>query len=70
MAGKGFRKPPESDLFLTLEDRAEPAALWAVDGRCYRGTVRAVGVDHVELESPDGPRVVVFAHVVAVEVAP
>lgn len=58
------------DLFLTLEDRADPAALWAVDGRCYRGTVRAVGTDHVELASADGLRLVAFAHVVAVEVLP
>ena len=58
------------DLFLTLEDRADAAARWAADGRCYRGTVRAVGVDHVELQSADGRRVVVLAHVVAVEVVP
>jgi len=58
------------DLFLALEDRADPAALWAVDGRCYRGRVQAVGTDHVELASSDGARVVAFAHVVAVEVLP
>jgi hypothetical protein len=56
------------DLFLTLEDRTDAAALWTVDGRCCRGTVRAVGVDHLELDSPEGPRMVVLAHVVSVEV--
>jgi hypothetical protein len=30
--------------------------------------VQAVGVDHVEVASVDGPRVVALAHVVAVEV--
>ncbi|MBM3694843.1 MAG: hypothetical protein FJW79_02760 [Actinobacteria bacterium] len=58
------------DLFLTLEDRADLAAVWALDGRCYRGRVQAVGVDHVALASADGTRVLALAHVVAVEVLP
>ncbi len=58
------------DLFLDLEDRADPALVWADDGHCYQGTVSAVGVDHAELEGDDGRRVVAFAHVVALEVAP
>ena len=57
------------DLFLDLEDRADPALVWADDGHCYRGTVCAVGVDHAELQGDDGRRVVSFAHVVALEVA-
>ena len=56
------------DLFLDLEDRADPAVVWAADGRCYRGTVRAVGVDHVELAGEEGRRIVALAQVVAVEV--
>lgn len=55
------------DLFLDLEDRADPALVWADDGHCYRGTVCAVGIDHAELQTDDGSRVVVFAHVVALE---
>ena len=58
------------DLFLTLEDRAATAVLWADDGQAYRGTIHAVGVDHIELAGGDGRRVVVLAHVVAVEVLP
>ncbi|MFH1331550.1 MAG: hypothetical protein ABIJ48_13015 [Actinomycetota bacterium] len=58
------------DLFLTLEDRADAAVLWTTDGRGYRGTVRAVGVDHVELAGDDCHRMVAFAHVGAVEVLP
>ncbi|MBN2113975.1 MAG: hypothetical protein JW785_07610 [Acidimicrobiia bacterium] len=58
------------DLFLSLEDRADPATLWAADGRCYRGTVRAVGSDHVELASAEGTRLVALSHVVAVEFLP
>jgi hypothetical protein len=57
------------DLFLALEDRADAAVVWAADGHCYRGTVCAVGVDHAELAGDDGSRVVLLAHVVAVEVA-
>jgi hypothetical protein len=57
------------DLFLDLEDRADPALVWADDGRCYQGAVRAVGVDHAELDGEEGRRVVTFAHVVALEVA-
>lgn len=56
------------DLLLALEDRGDLATLWSADGRCHRGTVQAVGVDHVEVASVDGPRVVALAHVVAVEV--
>jgi hypothetical protein len=56
------------DLFLDLEDRADPAAVWAADGRCYRGTVLAVGVDHAELGDEEGRRVVALAQVVALEV--
>lgn len=55
------------DLFLDLEDRADPVTVWAADGRGYRGTVRAVGVDHAELADEDGCRVVAFAQVVALE---
>jgi len=58
------------DLFLDLEDRAGRALVWADDGRCYRGTVLAVGVDHAELAGDEGRRVIAFAHVVALEVAP
>jgi len=48
---------------------ADRALVWADDGRCYRGTVLAVGVDHAELSGEEGRRVVAFAHVVALEVA-
>lgn len=56
------------DLFLDLEDRGDAAVVWAADGRCYRGTVQAVGVDHAELADQDGRQVVALAQVVAVEV--
>ncbi len=58
------------DLFLDLEDRAGRALVWADDGRCYRGTVLAVGVDHAELAGEEGRRAVALTHVVAVEVTP
>jgi hypothetical protein len=58
------------DLFLDLEDRADPAVVWAADGRCYRGIVRAVGVDHAELADEDCRRVVVLGQVVALEMRP
>ena len=58
------------DWFLTLEDRADPATLWTVDGGCHRGTVRAVGADHVEIGATDGTRLVALVHIVAVAVVP
>ena len=58
------------DWFLTLEDRADPATLWTVDGGCHRGTVRAVGADHVEIGAADGTRLVALVHIVAVAVVP
>lgn len=57
------------DLFLDLEDRAAAAVVWTDDGRCQRGTISAVGLDHAEVEGEEGARVVALAHVVALEAA-
>jgi hypothetical protein len=64
------RRRTMRDLFLDLEDRAARALVWADDGRCYRGTVLAVGVDQAELADEEGRRVIALAHVVALEVGP
>jgi hypothetical protein len=56
------------DLLLDLEDRSDAASIWTADGRCYRGTVQAVGIDHAELADGGGRFVVTLAQVVAVEV--
>jgi hypothetical protein len=56
------------DLLLDLEDRADAASIWASDGRCYRGTVRAVGVDHAELVDGSARRIVALAQLVTIEV--
>ena len=56
------------DLLLDLEDRSDAASIWMADGRCYRGTVQAVGLDHAELVGGGGRCIVTLAQVVAVEV--
>ncbi len=58
------------DVLLEAEDRGAVARLSCVDGQLYRGTVAAVGTDHVALAGGDGhpERLVVLIHVVSVEV--
>ncbi len=58
------------DVLLEAEDREAGARVSCTDGQLYRGTVAAVGTDHVVLASDDGGRrLVALTHIVTVEVA-
>lgn len=56
------------DRLLEAEDRVEEIVVHVVDGSLYRGTVDAVGVDHVLILDGDIERYVATAHIAAVEV--
>ncbi len=57
------------EVLLEAEDRGATARLSCSDGQLYRGTVAAVGADHVALAGEEGAeRLVALAHVVTVEV--
>ena len=56
------------DLLLDAEDRGRVAVISGSDGQLYRGTVEAVGADHVVLADQDRERVVALAHIVGLEV--
>lgn len=56
------------DRLIEAEDRVEQIVLFCVDGHAYRGTVDAVGVDHVVILDGDAERYVATAHVTALEV--
>lgn len=56
------------DRLLEAEDRIEQVVLSMVDGNLYRGTVDAVGVDHVVILDGDVERYVASAHITAIEV--
>lgn len=55
------------DICLDADDRRSDVVLTTVDGHVARGTVSAVGVDHVVLIDAGTERVVALAHVVSVE---
>jgi hypothetical protein len=54
------------DLFLDAEDRSERTVVFTSDGRAYRGTVTAVGMDHVEVAGSEGTWLIILAQVAAV----
>ncbi len=55
------------DRLLEAEDRTEQVVLSTSDGHFYRGSVDAVGVDHVVILDGDIERYVAIAHIVALE---
>ncbi len=55
------------DRLLEAEDRQRTAVVWCSDGQAYRGTVAAVGVDHLVLAEEGVERWLALAHIVAVE---
>jgi hypothetical protein len=57
------------DLFLAAEDAGSAVRLTATDGETHSGRVAGVGVDHVEIGSDRGLRVVALPHVVSVELS-
>ena len=58
------------DVLLVLEDRAEPVVLQTATGDAVRGTLLAVGVDHVEVGTRSGGRLVAIGHIVSIQAAP
>ncbi len=58
------------DALLEAEDRRAAVRVSCIDGQLYRGTVVAVGTDHVALADGEGAeRLVALAHVVTVQVS-
>jgi len=55
------------DRLLEADDRGEQIVLSTSDGHFYRGTVDAVGVDHVVILDGGIERFVAIAHIVALE---
>ncbi|HHC08515.1 MAG TPA: DUF2642 domain-containing protein [Actinobacteria bacterium] len=55
------------DRLVEADDRTEQVVLSTADGHFYRGTVDAVGVDHVVILDGDIERYVAIAHIVAME---
>lgn len=53
------------DRLIDAEDRRELATLWSIDGRASVGKVRAVGSDHVELQTGTKSRFVLLHQIVA-----
>jgi hypothetical protein len=56
------------DRLIEAEDRVEQVVLFSLDGHAYRGTVEAVGVDHVVILDGDAERYVATGHIAALEV--
>lgn len=56
------------DLLLDAEDRGRVAVVSATDGQLYRGSITAVGADHVILDDEARERVVALSHIVGLEV--
>jgi hypothetical protein len=52
------RRRTVRDVLLAAEDRRDVLVVTTLDGEVYRGTVAAVGADHVELRDGDVRRVV------------
>ncbi len=55
------------DRLLDADDRTEQVLVSTSDGHFYRGTVEAVGVDHVVILDGDIERFIAIAHIVALE---
>ena len=63
-----LRRRSLRDALLMLEDRAEDVALHTADGNVHRGTLSAVGVDHVEIRRERTRFLVSLPHLVSIEV--
>lgn len=62
-----LRRRSIRDRFIEAEDRDEVVVVSSIDGHMCRGTVSAVGVDHVVLTDGSGERYITLAHVVSLE---
>ena len=63
-----LRRRTLRDRLIESEDRGEDVLLAGSDGQMYRGTVAAVGADHVVLHESGRDRFVALTHVVSMEV--
>ena len=61
------RRRTMRDLLLTAEDREQVARISCADGHLYRGTVQAVGADHVALQDGAAQRIIALTYVVAID---
>ncbi len=62
-----LRRRTLRDRLIESEDRGEEVVLGAADGHVYRGSVAAVGIDHVVLTESGRERFVALTHVVSME---
>ncbi len=62
-----LRRRTLRDRLIESEDRGEEVVLGGTDGHVYRGSVTAVGIDHVVLRDSNRDRFVALAHVVSME---
>lgn len=62
-----MRRRTLRDRLIESEDRGEDVVLGGIDGHVYRGTVTAVGVDHVVLRDAGRDVFVALLHVVSLE---
>ena len=56
------------DRLLEAEDRSETVVLSTAEGHIHRGTVVAVGVDHVVITDDTAERFVALSHLVTLQV--
>jgi hypothetical protein len=62
------RKRSLRDILLDAEDRGTAALVSCSDGQLFRGTISAVGTDHVVVATDDTEQVVSMSHIVGVRV--
>jgi hypothetical protein len=55
------------DVLIGAEDRGSNVLLGATDGSAHTGVITAVGVDHVEISSNSGCRILALTHLVSLE---
>lgn len=58
------------DVLLLLEDRGEPVVLHTLAAEVVRGSLLAVGTDHVEIGTGRSGCLVALAHIVSVQPSP
>jgi hypothetical protein len=62
-----LRRRSLRDRFIEAEDRAQVVIVSSVDGQTSRGTITAVGIDHVVVTDGHGEKSLAIAHVVSME---